>query len=863
MAKSPMMEQYEGIKVKYEDAIVLWRLGDFYEMFNEDAKVASKELELTLTGRDCGEGQRAPMCGVPYHAVDTYISRLVSKGHKVVICEQLEDPASVASGKIVERGVIRIVTPGTLTGGNTPSETENNYLSAVCFAGGEIGCAFCDISTGDLYVTKFSGEGCVDALMNELGTYSPAEVILNISRYENVPLSVFLDERLGAFVSDREDERFDLSKAGKLITATLSKDEGKELAADAVMSRSVGALIDYIHDTQKTDISYIKSLKIYTRGEFLEMDLSTRRNLELCETMRSKEKRGSLLGVLDKTKTSMGARLLRKWVETPLVNAKAIERRLDAVEELASDTMLRGELTEQLRTVLDLERLMGKLVYKSAVTRDLRAIANTLSVVPAIRELLAFSKSSELRRLYDETDDLADICSLVSRAIVDEPPFSVREGGFIREGYNEEVDSLNDIMKGGNAFKEQLEASEKERTGIPKLKIGYNRVFGYYIEVTNLYKDKVPENYIRKQTLVNGERYITQELKEFEAKILGASDRRSALEYQLFCEICDVLTEENNIRRLQNTAASLALIDTYLSLAEVAAQNNYVRPEVDYSDVVSITEGRHPVVERFTTDATFVPNDTLLDTENNRMLLITGPNMAGKSTYMRQTALICVMAQLGSFVPASGARIGICDKIFTRVGASDDLASGQSTFMLEMTEVAYILKNATKRSLIIYDEIGRGTSTYDGMSIAKAVVEYTAGKKLGAKTLFATHYHELTDLEGQIPGVINYNIAAKKKGDGVIFLRKIVRGHADDSYGIEVASLAGVPHEVIRRAKAILSSLEAEAAKPHKSETAEEANITFEDLARDEVIHKLKNTDPNILTPLEALTLLTQLHGML
>ncbi|MDD6266104.1 MAG: DNA mismatch repair protein MutS [Clostridia bacterium] len=861
MAKSPMMLQYLAIKEKYPDAVVMWRLGDFFEMFFEDAKTASRVLELTLTGRDCGEEERAPMCGVPYHAVDNYITRLVSKGYKVVICDQMEDPAS-AKG-IVARDVVRIVTPGTLTGANLPSETKNNYLSAIYISSGEVGVAFCDISTGDLYVTGLSGDNCIETLQNELGTYSPSEVILNIRRYDILPLSVFLDERLGAFVSDMQDKRFEKEKALKLIAKTFSPSDAKELCSDYHMACAVGALIDYIHETQKTDISYIKSLKIYSKGEFLEMDISTRRNLELVETMREKEKKGSLLGVLDETKTSMGARLLRKWVETPLVNVNAIEQRLCAVEELASDLMLRSELEIQLRSVLDLERLMSKLVYGSAVARDLRAIAATLEVVPKIRELLSASHSYALQKIYNETDELSDIRNLICSSITQEPPFSVREGGFIKKGYNAEVDRLSDILTGGKDFIREIEEREREKTGIPKLKVGYNRVFGYYIEISKLYADRVPEDYIRKQTLVNGERYITDELKDLEATILGAADRRNALEYQLFTEICAEIGSENNVKRLQNTASTLAMLDVYLSLALVACENNYVRPEVDVSDIVDIREGRHPVVESFTGDGAFVPNDVHLDTGMNRMLLITGPNMAGKSTYMRQTALICIMAQLGSFVPASSARIGVCDKIFTRVGASDDLASGKSTFMLEMNEVAYILKNATKRSLIIYDEIGRGTSTYDGMSIAKAVVEYTAGKRLGAKTMFATHYHELTDLEGQIPGVVNYNIAAKKKGDSVIFLRKIVRGHADDSYGIEVASLAGVPNEVIRRAKQILQEIEKEALTPIKKENKEKDEITFEDLAKDEVIRKIKNTDPNILTPIEALTLLSQLHGML
>ncbi len=860
---TPMMQQYLAVKENYSDALLFYRLGDFYEMFFEDAKTASRVLGLTLTGRDCGEAERAPMCGVPYHAAETYIGKLVKNGYKVVVCEQTEDP-SQAKG-LVRREVTRVVTPGTVIGQNIPSETKNNYLCAICFMRGEIGVAFADISTGDMFATSFSQKGCVTALINELATYSPSEVIMNIRRYDNAELSIFLDNRLDAFVTDSLGDWFEISKMPAGIFDIFEGDVLAKLRSNNLIAASVGALVGYIKDTQKTDISYIKGLNIYESGQYLELDANTRRNLELTETMRTKDKKGSLLHVLDKTLTSAGARTLRRWLEMPLVNSHRISLRQSAVEELYGNMMLRQDLAENLRGILDIERLMSKIVYGSAGGKDLVAIATTISCVPKIRELLSTAVSEELNSIYENLDELTDIYGLITRAIVDDPPFSVREGGFIRPGYNAEVDRLSEIKKGGNSYLDQIAEREREETGIPKLKVSFNRVFGYYIEVSKSYIDRVPETYIRKQTLTNCERYITEELKELESTILGASDKLCALEYQLFVEVCDVISKNENVARIQATAAALARLDAYLSLANVAVENGYVRPEVDYGDVITIKEGRHPVVEKFVSDGYFVPNDTLLDTAHNRLMLITGPNMAGKSTFMRQVAIITIMAQMGSFVPAQDARISICDKIFTRVGASDDLASGQSTFMLEMNEVAYILKNATKRSLIIYDEIGRGTSTFDGMSIARAVAEYTAGKKLGAKTLFATHYHELCELEDEVEGVRNYNIAAKKKGDDITFLRKIVRGGADESYGIEVAKLAGVPTDVIKRAKSVLATIEAENASPHraKEEKAEGENLTLEDFARDEVIEKLKNLDTDILTPLEALNLIYDFKKLL
>ena len=861
MAKTPMMQQYLAVKSRYPDAILMYRLGDFYEMFFEDAKTASRELELTLTGRDCGEEERAPMCGVPYHAAETYIGRLVNKGYKVVVCEQMEDPA-LAKG-LVKRDVVRIVTPGTVMGENLPSESKNNFLCAICINRGAIALVFCDISTGEVFATSFSGQGCVERAINEIGVYAPAEIIMNVSRYDVKELSLYLDDRLHAFVTDKMEGIFTSDGIEERLGTSFPPETVTEIRETDEMACAVNALIYYINDTQRSNTSYIKAIKVYREGQFLEMDVSTRRNLELTETMRSKEKRGSLLGVLDFTRTSMGARMLRKWIEQPLINPYYINARLDAVEELVGNDILRGELGEALRGVLDLERLCGRLVYGSSNARDLVAVAATLSRIPAIKDLLRTASSNELIHVNEKLDDLGEVRALIESAIVDEPPFLVREGGMIRPGFDPEVDRLRSIVEDGDSYIAEIEQKERERTGIPKLKVGYNRVFGYYIEISKSFTDKAPEDYIRKQTLVNCERYITPELKELESTILGASEKRVALEYRIFCDLCGRVIGDGNLERMQSTATMLATLDVYLSLADAAFKHNYTRPAVDYSEIIKIKEGRHPVVEQLAADGWFVPNDTMLDCRNNRMMLITGPNMAGKSTYMRQVALITLMAQMGSFVPAQSSRIGVVDKIFTRVGASDDLSAGQSTFMLEMTEVAYILKHATRRSLIIYDEIGRGTSTYDGMSIAKAVVEYTAGKKLGAKTLFATHYHELTELEGEVEGVVNYNITAKKKDGTLTFLRRVIRGAADDSYGIEVAQLAGIPGEVIRNAKSVLRKIEAENAEPKKRRKKEDDNVTFEDLAKDEVADRIRKLDIDMLTPLEALSVLNDLRKIL
>jgi len=857
-----MLKQYLDIKENYREYILMYRIGDFYEMFYDDAKIASNELDLVLTGRDNGDEERAPMCGVPFHAADNYIGRLVAKGYKVAICEQMEDPAT-AKG-LVRREVIRMVTPGTVTESTFLDEKKNNYICAICVDGDSVGVCFADISTGAVSATKFSGEHKFQKLIGELGTHSPSEAVINCSAAELCEAGDFLKTRLNCLINSDQGYRFDGAsalKAAKNHIATLPSEF--EDVSDVAL-RAFGALISYAKQTQKNDLSNIDNVNYYKNGEYLEVDVNTRRSLELCETMRRAEKKGTLLWVLDKTKTAAGARLLRKYIDFPLVSPNAINRRLDAVEELYKNVSLRGELGEELSGIHDLERIITRVVYGTAGARDMRAIANTAEKLPLVKALISSCGSDELRSTSNEIDDLSDVYELVNAAIVDDPPFSIREGGFIKEGYNSDVDYLRSIMQNSKDWIEKIEETEKSETGIRTLKIGYNRVFGYYIEVSKSFIGDVPERYIRKQTLVNCERYITQELKDMETQVLGATDKLQSLEYQLFCEIREKIA--SNVHRIQKTASMLAKLDVYRSLAEVAAQNNYVRAEVTYGDVIDIKDGRHPVVEQFSRDTFFVPNDTTLDSKNNRFMLITGPNMAGKSTYMRQVALICIMAQIGSFVPATDARISVVDKIFTRVGASDDLAMGQSTFMLEMSEVAYILSNATKNSLIIYDEIGRGTSTFDGMSIARAVAEYTAGKKIGAKTLFATHYHELTSLEGEIDGVVNYNIAAKKKGDAITFLRKIIRGAADDSYGIEVAKLAGVPSDVTRRAKEILSALESGSVPVNETRTAAKVDdglITFDNFDEKEVCRKLRDCDINMLTPLEAMNLIFELKKLL
>ncbi len=861
MALSQMMQQYMDIKNQYKDFILFYRLGDFYEMFFDDAKLVSAELELTLTGRDCGEPERAPMCGVPYHSAEQYIGQLIEKGYKVAVCEQMEDP-SKAKG-IVKREVVRIITPGTVTDNQHLTENRNNYLATVFYDGESLGICFADISTAYIAATSFTGGEMIVNLENELSTYAPREILLNTSLELLPGLARFIEERLGCLTEDSRPELFVRSECIDLATERFGIKETNENRFALV---AAGAAVSYIAAMQMTDISFMKELHLYQSGQFLDMDISTRRNLELRETMLTKERKGSLLWVLDKTSTSMGARLLRQFIEHPLTNIEQITRRQEAVGELFGNYMLRQDLTALLTGLLDLERLITRISIGTAGARDLRAISQSISTLPDIKHLLAEKASSrDLSQIGESMDELTDIREMIDIAIVDEPPFSVREGGLIRDGYSREVDALREIMADGKGWIARVEAEEREKTGIKNLRISYNRVFGYYIEVTKSFQDLVPENYIRKQTLANAERYITDELKDTEATILGAADKVQSLEYELFVRLREEVAK--SAERIRAAASALARIDVYVSLAACAAENNYVCPEVDYSDVIDIKDGRHPVVERFVRDSYFVPNDVRLNCTTDRLMLITGPNMAGKSTYMRQTALIILMAQIGSFVPAREARIGVVDRLFTRVGASDDLASGHSTFMLEMREVAFILSHATRRSFIIYDEIGRGTSTYDGMSIARAVAEYTAGKKIGARTMFATHYHELTELEEKLDGVVNYNIAAKKRGADIIFLRKIVRGPTDDSYGIEVARLAGVPDEVTKRAKEILKTLEAEGGhekRPaHREQTLESMNLTFADTAAQEIKETLQKLDINTLTPIEAMNLLFEWKKLL
>ena len=853
-----MMLQYLEIKEQYKDFILFYRLGDFYEMFFQDAITASRELELTLTGRDCGEKERAPMCGVPYHSVEPFIGKLISKGYKVAICEQMEDP-SLAKG-LVKREVVREITPGTVLESSLLNETKNNYLCSIYFDKAGVGISLADITTGEICATSLENEP--SKILNELGTYGPKEIITNIDSEKGAFLKSFASERLGAFV-EFDVPQFDYQVCTRRALEQFGTDFLDKYGNDSCLVCATGAILEYIQKTQKTDISYINTINVYGQGQYLEMDLNTRRNLELCETMRSKEKRGSLYWVLDKTKTSMGARMLRNYVEHPLLDIRKIQDRQGAVTALYDNLVLREEISSYLSKVLDLERLMTKVVYGTANGKDMRAIHSTLSVIPDIKTLLYTVNTKELSLIREGLDPLDDICTLIDNMLIDLPPFSIREGGFIKEGFNEEVDRLRDIMTDGKGWIEKIEEREREKTGIKSLRIVYNQAAGYFIEVTNSFLSKVPERYVRKRTLTNCERFVTDELKEMESAVLGAKDKLSALEYDLFVELRKTVAD--NLKRIQKSANMLAKLDVYISLAEVAVKNNYVCPEVDYSDVIDIKDGRHPVVEKFVKDSYFVPNDTYLNTTTDKMALITGPNMAGKSTYMRQSAIIVLMAQIGSFVPAKSARIGVVDKLFTRVGASDDLASGQSTFMLEMSEVAYILANATKKSFIIYDEIGRGTSTFDGMSIARAIAEYTTGKKIGAKSMFATHYHELTSLENEFDGIVNYNIAAKKRGDDITFLRKIVKGPTDDSYGIEVAKLAGVPNEVVKRAKAILADMiETGVAKPVevKKSAQPELSLSFEDMATYEAADKIKKLDLNTITPIEAMNFIFELKKL-
>ena len=858
---TPMMKQYLEIKAEYDGYILFYRLGDFYECFFEDAVVASKVLDLVLTGRECGDGKRAAMCGVPFHKADVFIGKLVEQGYKVGICEQVEDPKQAVG--LVKREVIRVVTPGTVTDAELLREGQNNFLASIYFGKECAGVCFADISTGDVFTTYIDGNDTVQRLKNELSAYNPSEAIINVVDEECAEIVEFLNEKSGTLVNTGMRRLFAYDRSRDLVKNVFQDEIDRLSTPEHVMA--VGALLAYIKETQKSEITFAREINVYSKGQYLELDYNTRRNLELTESMRNKEKRGSLLWVLDKTKTAMGARLLRSWLLKPLLNPVQIGKRQAAVSDLVKKRMLRDELTEMLSNTLDLERLTAKTVYGTANARDLRSIFLSIERLPEIKSLL-MSKSDNLKDLASRIDTLDDIADLLGKAIVDNPPYTIREGGMIREGFNADVDYYRSIKTNGTDIMAAIEQKEREETGIKTLKVDYNKVFGYYIEVTKSFIDQVPDRYVRKQTLTNCERYITGELKEMENTIFGAEEKIVSIEYELFAGLREVIAENNE--RIRNTAALIAEIDVYRSFAEVADKNGYVCPEVELSHDLIIKDGRHPVVEKFVTDSYFVPNDTTLDVTDNKVMIITGPNMAGKSTYMRQVAIITIMAQIGSFVPAKDARVGVVDKVFTRVGASDDLASGQSTFMLEMNEVASILKNATKRSLIIYDEVGRGTSTFDGMAIARSVVEYTYSKKIGAKTLFATHYHELTDMEDAFPGIVNYNIAAKKRGDSITFLRKIVRGGTDDSYGIEVAKLAGVPNDVVKRAREILKDIEegSHIAVGHnvvKKNDDADLFAGFMSSVNDDVADKIKAIDINTTTPIEAINILFELKKML
>lgn len=873
---SPMMVHYCQTKCAYKDSILFYRLGDFYEMFFEDAKTVSRELELTLTGKDCGLSERAPMCGIPYHAAETYINRLIDKGYKVAICEQVEDPKT-AKG-IVKREVTRIVTPGTNLNMQELDEGKNNYLMSIVCVGDHFGVSTADITTGDCYVTEIDEER---KLWDEINKFLPAEIICNDAFLVSGVDVDDLRNRLHISVFALESWYFgdDLCKQTLLEHFKISSLEGLGLGDYDSGVIAAGSLFRYLLDTQKNTMEHMNKIIPYTTDRYMVIDSSSRRNLELVETLREKQKRGSLLWVLDKTKTAMGARMLRNFVEQPLIDADAINERLDAVTELNMQAMLREEIREYLNPVYDLERLVSRISYRSANPRDLLAFKMSLEMIPHIKNLLANFTSPLLVRINEQMDGLEDLYTLLEASITEDPPLAVKEGGIIREGYNEQVDTYRNSKTQGKSWLAQLEAEEKEKTGIRNLKIKYNKVFGYYLEVTNSFKDLVPEYYTRKQTLTNAERYITPKLKELEDMILGAEDKLFALEYDLFCQVREKLAAQ--IPRIQETAKAIAQLDVYASLSVVAQRNNYVRPSVNTKGVIDIKNGRHPVVEKMINNDMFIANDTYLDNGSKRVSVITGPNMAGKSTYMRQTALIVLMAQIGSFVPAEKAKIGVVDRIFTRVGASDDLASGQSTFMVEMTEVANILRNATAKSLLILDEIGRGTSTFDGLSIAWAVIEHISNTKLlGAKTLFATHYHELTELEGKIPGVNNYCIAVKERGDDIVFLRKIVKGGADKSYGIQVAKLAGVPDSVLDRAKELVDELvhtditstfkdlaeNSRKTKPkavHYDEVDLEQISLFDTVQDQDIIEELKNLDITMLTPMDAMNTLYRLQNKL
>ncbi|MBQ5311294.1 MAG: DNA mismatch repair protein MutS [Oscillospiraceae bacterium] len=859
---SPMMQQYFEIKDRYPGHILFFRLGDFYEMFFDDAVIVSKALELTLTGRDCGQEERAPMCGVPFHACDVYLKKLIDLGYRVAICEQMEDPKLVKG--LVKRDVIKIVTPGTLTDQKLLQDDRNNFIAALYFGADDASVCFADISTGTAELFVHHGiKDALKALPNELSRFSPAELLVNVRAQAQKSLMDFVHEKLGLTESLLGDNVFSPEENEPLLLAQFSAHDISDLGVSRDDTASLSALCGlfyYICDTQRAAVGRFTELKVYADRRFMELDMTARRNLELSETMRNKEKRGSLLWTLDHTRTSMGKRLLKAYTEQPLIKPNVIIDRLDAVEELVNSPVMLAEIQSALAGVYDLERLMTKVMYKSATPRDIRALAQTAEAMPRIKALIADVSAPLLCMLRDSMHELREIYSLVGNALNDDPPQVLKDGGVIKDGFNEELDRLRDIIKNGKSILTGIEEREKERTGIKSLKIGYNRVFGYYIEVTRSYYSLVPDNYIRKQTLANAERYITEELKKAEDDMSHASERSIVLESEIFAEVRDFIASK--LEEVQSTAQSVAALDVLCSFADISLKNRYTKPDISIDGVIDIKAGRHPVVEQMIQSEAYVPNDVYLDMNDNRMLMITGPNMAGKSTYMRQTALIVIMAQIGCFVPADSAHISIVDKIFTRVGASDDLSSGQSTFMVEMSEVADIIKNATPQSLVILDEVGRGTSTFDGISIATAVAEHIANKKkIGCKTMFATHYHELIGLEDRLDGVKNYSIAVQRSGDTIRFLRKIVRGGADDSYGIEVAKLAGLPNTVINRAKQILSEIESTDSAPVRHEEKEQ--VSFASIAEDEVIRRLKMTSPDEYSPREALVLLQELYDSL
>lgn len=870
---TPMMQHYLKTHEEYKDCILFYRLGDFYEMFFDDAKVVSKELELTLTGKSCGAEERAPMCGIPYHAAETYLTRLVKKGYKVAICEQVEDP-KLAKG-MVKREVTRVVTPGTTLNAQALDETKNNYIMCIAYIGDHYGISSADITTGDYYVTEVDSER---KLLDEVNKYQPTEIICNEAFYISGIDIDDMKNRMGIVIYSLDawyfsDETAQMTLKDHFKVRDL---EGLGLADYDSGVVAAGALLKYLYETQKTTLSNLVAIHPYTTGKFMIIDSSTRRNLELVETLREKQKRGSLLWVLDKTRTAMGARTLRSFVEQPLIERTEIEERYDAIDEFNTNAITREEIREYLNPVYDLERLITRVTYQTANPRDLIAFRNSIHMLPPIKTLMSDFQSPLLKRLYEQLDTLDELYELIERSIAEEPPLTLHDGGILKEGYNEEVDRLRKAKTDGKSWLADLEAKEREKTGIKNLKIKYNKVFGYYLEVTNSFKDLVPDYFTRKQTLANAERFITPELKELEDVILGAEDKLIVLEYELFREVRQKVADE--VVRIQKTAKAVAQIDVFASLATVAEQNNYCRPKLNEKGLIDIKDGRHPVVERMIQNEMFVANDTYLDNGSNCVSIITGPNMAGKSTYMRQSALIVLMAQIGSFVPAKSAKIGIVDRIFTRVGASDDLASGQSTFMVEMSEVANILRNATSNSLLILDEIGRGTSTFDGLSIAWAVVEHISNPRLlGAKTLFATHYHELTELEGKLNSVNNYCIAVKEKGDDIVFLRKIVKGGADKSYGIQVAKLAGVPDNVIERAKEIVEELSnnditeivqnisaegsSKRSKPKLDEVDLEQISLLDTMDNDTILNELKELDLGQMTPIEAMNKLYELQN--